>query len=84
MNLRQLEFFRTLADTEHMTHAAKLLNTTQPNLSHSMSELEKELDAQLFEKKAAIFNSLNMVNSFILMCHQHWKNSLKVNAPYEN
>lgn len=51
MNLRQLEFFRTLADTEHMTHAAKLLNTTQPNLSHSMSELEKELDAQLFEKK---------------------------------
>lgn len=51
MNLRQLEFFRTLADTEHMTHAAKLLNTTQPNLSHSMSELEKELDAKLFEKK---------------------------------
>ncbi|MTD39001.1 LysR family transcriptional regulator [Erwinia sp. CPCC 100877] len=51
MNLRQLEFFRTLADTQHMTHAAKLLNTTQPNLSHSMSELEKELDAQLFEKK---------------------------------
>ncbi|WP_206912125.1 hypothetical protein IGL98_001717 [Enterococcus sp. DIV0840] len=51
MNLRQLEFFRMLADTQHMTHAAKLLNTTQPNLSHSMSELEKELDAQLFEKK---------------------------------
>lgn len=54
MNLRQLEFFRMLADTQHMTHAAKLLNTTQPNLSHSMSELEKELDAQLFEKKAEI------------------------------
>ncbi|MEI5992647.1 LysR family transcriptional regulator [Candidatus Enterococcus mansonii] len=51
MNLRQLEFFRTLANTQHMTHAAKLLNTTQPNLSHSMSELEKELEAQLFEKK---------------------------------
>lgn len=51
MNLRQLEFFRVLADTQHMTKTAKLLNTTQPNLSHSMSELEKELDAQLFEKK---------------------------------
>ena len=50
MNLRQLEFFKMLADTEHMTQAAKLLNTTQPNLSHSMSELEKELEAQLFEK----------------------------------
>ncbi|MGK0551847.1 LysR family transcriptional regulator [Enterococcus faecalis] len=51
MNLRQLEFFKMLADTQHMTHAAKLLNTTQPNLSHSMNELEKELEANLFEKR---------------------------------
>jgi DNA-binding transcriptional LysR family regulator len=51
MNLRQLEFFKMLADTQHMTHAAKLLNTTQPNLSHSMNELEKELEAHLFEKR---------------------------------
>lgn len=51
MNLRQLEFFKMLADTQHMTHAAKLLNTTQPNLSHSMNELEKELEASLFEKR---------------------------------
>lgn len=51
MNLRQLEFFRALADTQHMTQTAQMLNTTQPNLSHSMSELEKELDAQLFEKR---------------------------------
>ena len=51
MNLRQLEFFKLLADTQHMTQAALLLNTTQPNLSHSMSELEKELEAKLFEKK---------------------------------
>lgn len=51
MNLRQLEFFKLLADTQHMTQAAQLLNTTQPNLSHSMAELEKELEAKLFEKK---------------------------------
>lgn len=50
MNLRQLEYFKTLADLQHMTQTAELLNTTQPNLSHSMSELEKELDAKLFEK----------------------------------
>lgn len=50
MNLRQLEFFKVLADNQHMTQAAELLNTTQPNLSHSMSELEKELDTKLFEK----------------------------------
>lgn len=50
MNLRQLEFFKTLADLQHMTRTAELLNTTQPNLSHSMAELERELDAKLFEK----------------------------------
>ncbi|MBP1041748.1 LysR family transcriptional regulator [Vagococcus sp. BWB3-3] len=50
MNLRQLEYFKTLADLQHMTQTAELLNTTQPNLSHSMSELEKELEAKLFEK----------------------------------
>lgn len=50
MNLRQLEFFRMLADTEHMTKTAAAMNTTQPNLSHAMSELEKELGVALFEK----------------------------------
>lgn len=50
LNLRQLEFFKTLADTEHMTQTAAAMNTTQPNLSHAMSELEKELGVALFEK----------------------------------
>lgn len=51
MNLRQLEFFVTLSEMEHMTQAATALNTTQPNLSHAMNELEKELGVPLFEKK---------------------------------
>lgn len=50
MNLQQLEFFVTLAEMEHMTKAAKQLNTSQPNLSYAMSELEKELGAPLFKK----------------------------------
>jgi DNA-binding transcriptional LysR family regulator len=50
MNLRQLEFFITLAKLEHMTKAAQALNTTQPNLSHSMKELEAELEIPLFER----------------------------------
>jgi DNA-binding transcriptional LysR family regulator len=50
MNLRQLEFFTTLAQLEHMTKAAQALNTTQPNLSHSMKELEAELEVPLFER----------------------------------
>ena len=50
LNLRQLEFFTTLAKLEHMTKAAQTLNTTQPNLSHAMKELEAELNVPLFEK----------------------------------
>ncbi len=50
MNLRQLEFFLALAETEHMTKAAKQLQTSQPNVSHAMSTLEQELGVPLFKK----------------------------------
>ena len=51
MNLRQLEFFVALAKTEHMTQVAKELNTSQPNISHAINTLERELGVALFEKK---------------------------------
>ncbi|MDT2770200.1 LysR family transcriptional regulator [Enterococcus pseudoavium] len=51
MNLRQLEYFVLLAKSEHMTKAAKLANTSQPNVSHAMNVLEQELGVALFEKK---------------------------------
>ena len=50
MNLKQLYYFKMLAKTEHMTQAAEQLSITQPSLSHSMTELEKELGTFLFEK----------------------------------
>ena len=50
MNLKQLYYFKMLAKTEHMTQAAEQLSLTQPSLSHSMTELEKELGTFLFEK----------------------------------
>lgn len=50
MNLRQLNYFRKLAATEHYTEAAACLFITQPSLSHAISELEKELGVVLFEK----------------------------------
>lgn len=50
MNLQQLEYFVRLAEKEHMTNAARELNTSQPNLSYAMNELEKELGVPLFEK----------------------------------
>ncbi|MGY3779546.1 LysR family transcriptional regulator [Isobaculum melis] len=51
MNLKQLNYFKVLAETEHMTQAAEILSITQPSLSHSMAELEKELGTFLFEKQ---------------------------------
>ncbi|MEX2784619.1 LysR family transcriptional regulator [Streptococcus sp. H49] len=51
MNIQQLEYFANLAQTEHMTKSAALLNTSQPSLSYTIHELEKELEVPLFEKK---------------------------------
>lgn len=50
MNISQLEAFVLLAQTEHMTLTAKKLKTSQPNLSYTISELEKELGVPLFKK----------------------------------
>lgn len=50
LNLQQLEYFIALAQNEHMTQTAKQLNTSQPNLSYAMNELEKELGAPLIKK----------------------------------
>ena len=51
MNLNQLYYFKTLAELEHYTKAAEKLNISQPTLSHSISSMEKELGANLFEKQ---------------------------------
>ena len=50
MNLRHLEFFVTLAKTEHMAKAAEELNISQPSLSYAINTLEDELGVPLFEK----------------------------------
>ncbi|MBV7275972.1 LysR family transcriptional regulator [Clostridium sp. PL3] len=51
MQLKQLEYFYVLAKMEHCTKAAEKLYITQPSLSHAISELEKELGTQLFQKE---------------------------------
>ncbi|WP_338470603.1 LysR family transcriptional regulator [Niallia sp. XMNu-256] len=50
MNFTQLQYFCVLAKTEHYTKAAKLLSITQPSLTHSIKELEKDLGVSLFNK----------------------------------
>ncbi|TBL95769.1 LysR family transcriptional regulator, partial [Klebsiella oxytoca] len=42
MNLKQIYYFKRLAETEHYTESSSSLFLTQPSLSTSISELEKE------------------------------------------
>lgn len=48
MNLQQLYYFKTTAELEHYTQAAQKLNISQSSLSHSITDLEKELGVSLF------------------------------------
>lgn len=48
MNLQYLYYFKTIAELEHFTQAAELLNVSQPRLSHAMQSLERELNVKLF------------------------------------
>ena len=51
MNLRQLYYFRAIAELEHYTRAAEKLFVSQSNLSHAIQELEEELNVKLFVRK---------------------------------
>ncbi|MBR3561024.1 MAG: LysR family transcriptional regulator [Oscillospiraceae bacterium] len=48
MNLQHLYYFKTIAELEHFTRAAEVLNVGQPRLSHAMQNLERELNVKLF------------------------------------
>lgn len=51
MNLSQLYYFRKLAEVKHYTHAAEELFISQPTLSNSISQLEKELGIPLLKRE---------------------------------
>lgn len=50
MNLSQLYYFRKLAELEHYGRASEELFITQPSLSNSIGNLEKDLGVPLFER----------------------------------
>ncbi len=49
MDLKQLRYFKTAAEFQHITKAANALDINQPVLSRSLSMLEQELGVELFE-----------------------------------
>ena len=50
MELRQLRYFLSLAETEHLTQSAQALFITQSTLSHGLRQLEDELGTVLFDR----------------------------------
>lgn len=50
MELRQLRYFLSVADTEHLTQSAEALFVTQSTLSHGLRQLEAELGVPLFDR----------------------------------
>lgn len=51
MTLHQLQYFESLARTQHYQRTAELLGISQPTLSRAISALELELGAPLFERR---------------------------------
>jgi DNA-binding transcriptional LysR family regulator len=51
MELQQLEYFRVVARTQHVTQAAEELTITQPALSRAVARLERELGVALFDHR---------------------------------
>ncbi|MGS1106295.1 transcriptional regulator CynR [Achromobacter anxifer] len=50
MELRQLRYFLSVAETEHLTRSADALHVTQSTLSHGLRQLEEELGMPLFDR----------------------------------
>jgi DNA-binding transcriptional LysR family regulator len=51
VNLQQLTYFQKIAECQQYTLAAKELHVTQATLSYAISNLEKELGVQLFDRQ---------------------------------
>lgn len=50
MHLRHLQYFVTVAETQHFGKAAKALGLTQPAISNTITDLERELCTKLLDR----------------------------------
>lgn len=66
MNLRQLQYFQSVAETLNFTKAAKMNGIAQPPLSQQISALERELNVQLFSRRSTRKISLTPAGEALL------------------
>ncbi len=70
MNLRSLKIFKSVCETKNMTEAGKKLHMTQPAISQTIINLEKDLGVKLFER---IKNHLELTYSGRVLCNYSQK-----------
>lgn len=67
MDLLQLKYFNTVATTQNMMKASKLLHVSQPAISKNIAKLEEEIGCQLFYRNGKNI-SLNPAGTKFLEC----------------
>jgi len=63
MEWHQLEYFKAVAQMQHVTHAAQRLSLSQPALSRAIAKLEEELGFPLFDRcgKNIVLNRYGLI-----------------------
>ncbi|WP_255592506.1 LysR substrate-binding domain-containing protein [Bordetella sp. BOR01] len=72
MNVRALEAFRAVMRTGSMTAAARIIHTTQPNISRLVSILEAELALKLFAREGNKLHVTDEGVAFFKEVEQHY------------
>ena len=70
MELSQLEYFKIASRHRSFTQASEELHITQPALSISISKLEKELGAALFDRNSGSLQLTSAGRAFLVWCNQ--------------
>lgn len=73
MELLQLQYFKTIAECQHITKAANKLMISQPSLSNTLSRIENELGVQLFDRQGRNI----ILNSYGKIVLEHANNILR-------